>query len=349
MSYRDTIPQLDEMIEQKFISVKPHPAAPLLIYNYTPKAQFGRMWNEATRQCRGLILDTSGEIVSRPFRKFFNLGEEESLPEGKCHVWEKYDGSLGVMYFVDGRPAIASRGSFTSDQALKATGILEDKYGHTISRLDPSKTYLFEIIYPDNRIVVDYGDREDLILLATVDTATGTEYLPDDSLGFPVAQMHDEGELDPFEWMMMERDNAEGFVMHWPDHNFRIKIKHDEYVRLHRIVTGFSLKALWQTLKENGMPAVNALCESGTPTFAAWASENAYDMQDRWQAICREVYEHAEFYRDAVSRPIAAEIIKKLPNPHLHFALLDGKSWPQMAWDLVKPTRAFETHRRDGE
>ncbi len=172
-SYRDSIPGLDTMIEQRFISVREHPSAPLYIYNYTAKAQFDRMWNEATRQCRGLILDAKGELISRPFRKFFNLGELETPPEGSCLSWEKYDGSLGVSYMVDGRWAIASRGSFMSDQALKASALLDDKYAAAKKHMNPAYTYLFEIIYPDNRIVVDYGATEELRLLALVDTQTG--------------------------------------------------------------------------------------------------------------------------------------------------------------------------------
>jgi hypothetical protein len=36
---------------------------------------------------------------------------------------------------------------------------------------------MFEIIYPENRIVLDYGERQDLVLLAGRNRFTG-EYLP---------------------------------------------------------------------------------------------------------------------------------------------------------------------------
>ena len=91
---------LDEMIAAKYISEKKHPDADLYIYNYTQKAQFERFWNETTMQCRGLILDGQRKIVARPFKKFFNYGEHEtlSIPDGPFKVYEKMDGSLGILY-----------------------------------------------------------------------------------------------------------------------------------------------------------------------------------------------------------------------------------------------------------
>lgn len=37
------------------------------MYNYTAKAQYDKLWNEVTLQCRGLILDGDGNVVARPF------------------------------------------------------------------------------------------------------------------------------------------------------------------------------------------------------------------------------------------------------------------------------------------
>ena len=61
----------------------------------------------------------------------------------------------------------AHRSRLTSEQATRATDLYRRKY--TEFRPNPGLTYLFEIIYPGNRIVVDYGATEDLILLAVID------------------------------------------------------------------------------------------------------------------------------------------------------------------------------------
>jgi len=111
---------LNEMIESKMVRVQRHPYANLWIYNYTEHAQFSRTWNEVTLMCRGLILDENFNIVARPFPKFFNKEElsEGDIPNLPFDVFEKMDGSLGIMYWVDGVPYIATRGSFESEQAL---------------------------------------------------------------------------------------------------------------------------------------------------------------------------------------------------------------------------------------
>lgn len=64
---------LNQMINEKLVSVQKHPEAELFIYNYTPRVQYEKLWNPITLLTRGLILDSENNIVSRPFGKFFNL------------------------------------------------------------------------------------------------------------------------------------------------------------------------------------------------------------------------------------------------------------------------------------
>ena len=184
---------LPALLEQRLIPRRPHPLLPLDIYNYSAAAQFMPLseWTEPMKDCRGLILDRVGEIVGRPFRKFWNyeqvLGE---IPATEPFtVWEKLDGSLGILYWWDGVPRIATRGSFESAQAICGTDMLHTLYSN--SRLDSNYTYLFEIIAKHNRIVVDYGGRKALVLLAVIHTATGHELDDLPNLGFPLAKQYE--------------------------------------------------------------------------------------------------------------------------------------------------------------
>jgi hypothetical protein len=111
-------------------------------------------------------------IVARPFAKFFNYGTPQAvIPAEPFVVTEKIDGSLGILYYLDGEPHIATRGSFTSEQAARARRCCAS---YEIE-WTPGTTPLFEIVYPENRIVVDYGDRRELVLLAAIDHATGRD------------------------------------------------------------------------------------------------------------------------------------------------------------------------------
>src|SRR5271156_1066714 len=114
-----------------FVGCQYHPTLPLRIYNYTHLAQYdGKAWGDGTIDyCRGLIVDNEDNIIARPFKKFHNLNTAsmpetlvENLPLELPEITKKMDGSLGIWY-PDGTPAgaIATRGSFTSPQALWAT------------------------------------------------------------------------------------------------------------------------------------------------------------------------------------------------------------------------------------
>jgi len=160
-------------IEAGYINEQPHPSAPLRILNYSQRAQFDWRWNAETMQCRGLIVDHQWNIVSRPFPKFFSVEQLNGIvPVEPFEAYEKMDGSLGILYFVDGKPQIASRGSFTSEQAIWATEWLLNNINPDV--FDRSCTYLFEIVARWNRIVVDY-DFDGLVLLAIIETKSGKE------------------------------------------------------------------------------------------------------------------------------------------------------------------------------
>ena len=225
---------IEREIEAGFINRQRHPLLPLQILNYSQAAQFEWRWNQETLICRGLIVDDHNNIVARPFPKFFSYEQLAGVvPDEPFEAFEKLDGSLGILFQVAGKPQIASRGSFTSNQAQRANQILQQKYSHVT--FDPSLTYLFEIIYPENRIVVDYGDTEDLILLAVIETKTGREQAVE-TIGMPTVQRYDG--IHDFEELRRNQDALrEGFVVRFKSGQ-RVKIKFEEYKRLHKLMTG---------------------------------------------------------------------------------------------------------------
>jgi RNA ligase len=136
-------------------------------------------WNAVTLTCRGLIADERGDILARPLPKFFNHDQPEApviALDEPVVVTDKADGSQGIIYPTPDGPAVATRGSFASDQALHATGLLRSRYGGW----NPPAflTVLVEIVYPANRIVLDYAGLDDLLLLGAVDVETCRTFGP---------------------------------------------------------------------------------------------------------------------------------------------------------------------------
>ncbi|MGH2609803.1 MAG: RNA ligase [Tepidiformaceae bacterium] len=332
---------VEQLIADGFISRQKHPSAELFIYNYTPKAQFERCWTPETLACRGLILDAAGNVRARPFPKFFNLEEHDGeVPVEPFEVFDKLDGSLGISYRDGAEVRIATRGSFTSEQALRAQAIYDRKYGRL--RLDPSRTYLFEIIYPENRIVIDYGGMEDLVLLAVIDTETGVE-LPPPDIGFPVVRRYD-GITDIAALKALEESNREGFVVRFTQSNLRLKVKFAEYVRLHRLITGVNERHIWELLRDG--VAVDPLFERVPDEFNQWLRATIGGLEEQYgavEALCRSQF------RDLGDRKATALYFAgECDHPAVLFRMLDGKSYNDVIWKMLKP-EASRPFRQDEE
>jgi RNA ligase len=331
------INELNKMIDEKLVIVQKHKKADYFIYNYGPKAQYERIWNEITLQCRGLILDSNYNVVARPFRKFFNLEEHthDDIPKTSFEVYEKMDGSLGILYWIGDMPHIATRGSFESDQAIYATNILHNRYKYVIPNLDKSKTYLFEIIYPENRIVVNYGNVDDLVLLAVIDKATGLD-CELEPIGFPIVKRYD-GIQDISQLKKLEENNKEGFVVKFQN-GFRLKVKFDDYVRLHRILTNVSSRTIWQHLVDGNDFA--EILERVPDEFYDWVKETRINLERNYRLVEEESNKsfHRFFHwKMGDTRAEFAAYAKKQKYPAILFKMLDKKSYDNIIWKIIEP------------
>lgn len=296
--------QFRQLEEQGLINCQKHPTADLLIWNYSKKCQFEKVWTEETMMARGLITDSAGNIKARPFKKFFNFGEQpiEKLPDGLPMWFEKIDGSLGILYWLDGKPLLATRGSFVSEQAVRGNEILNKFLAENPTEFREGYTYLFEIIYPENRIVVDYHSDSRLILLGIINIETGEEInLFDDTTPFAAASYH--GMFDLSQQALIKNtltDNREGLVLKWTN-GFRLKIKFDEYVRLHRLLTGITARKIWE-LMSNG-DSLKPLYESVPEEFALWVKETVKKLQGQYQ----EIYAYCKARADKARAEVKVE------------------------------------------
>ncbi len=337
--------ELNQLIADDYINVNKHPKTDLFIYNYSQKAQYEGLWNEWTLACRGLIMDKNHKIVARPFKKFFNLEESpeasvaltprggiisgEILTNEAFEVYEKMDGSLGILYWADNEAHIATRGSFVSEQSQVATEMLHTQYAKTIPLLDKSKTYLFEIIYPENRIVLDYGSERKLVLLAIIDTETGTENKLQD-IGFEVVKRYD-GLNDLSKLKQLEEDNREGFVVKFKN-GFRVKVKFNEYLRIHRIVTQVSTLNIWEYLKEGQdlLPILDRVPDE----FYDWVKSTHSQLLEKYSEI--ETQAQKDF-KVLENRKETAQYFLTCPYPSVLFKMLDGQSYEHLIWKIIKP------------
>ncbi|MFD2909754.1 NUDIX domain-containing protein [Flavobacterium ardleyense] len=235
------------LLEQlKIVKKVKHPVYPIFLYNYTDKCKQFHFWNDTTLWCRGLVLDTNGNIIARPFKKFFEehqLYDEFKPSQYKAKIYEKIDGALGIMFFYKGKLIFCNRQSFKSRQAVVASEIFYKKHAKQLDTLTQhNRTYLFEIVYPNNRFVVNYGIEEDLYLLGIMENSTGRK--SKEQTSFKTPQLKTKNAI-------FDKKN-EGSVIHFED-DFKLKIKTDSfkkrYLEIEQIKTNISKNTTY--LKNN--------------------------------------------------------------------------------------------------
>lgn len=255
--YKPDFKRLDELAEQGFVRKVISPCGDLMLYNYTDKCTYEKKWNKHTLNARGTVYEVStGKVVAQAFPKFFNAGE---LPASKFRnlakqtdfeCFEKMDGSLGIIYNYKDKWRVNTRGSFTSDQAIKATEML-NKYN--MKGISKDFTLLVEIIYPENRIIVPYGEKEELVLLASYVDRTDINHnhvrAISNAIEMPRAPFHVFDDIQQLENYVAKLGKfEEGFVVRFKNGE-RVKFKSAEYLKLARIMSNMTPLNFWKNMK----------------------------------------------------------------------------------------------------
>jgi RNA ligase len=223
-----------------------------------PDSHTAYLWG-LRRQCRGLIFDLDGNVLSLGFEKFFNVSEREetlvsNLPFDQPHViMEKLDGSLV-------RPIRMPNGGYRLGTKMGPTDVAANAEAWVRKHANYDKfftdliaqgyTPLLEWCSRQNRIVIDYPE-DRLVLLAVREIRTG-DYLPLNMMlelageyGVEVVRRYP-GTPDSMQHLIEETrgiQDQEGWVVAWP--HLRVKIKGAQYVAVHRAKEGI--------LRENGV------------------------------------------------------------------------------------------------
>lgn len=281
---------------------------PLVMYRYTQQCVFDRNWNQWNLVARGLILDTEKRCIAAcTMPKFFNWSEIAIvIPDEPFEVTEKLDGSLGIVFFHNKRWRVATRGSFKSEQAIWAETWLNNPAFVNLDELSTSNTYLVEIVYSANRIVVAY-DFEGLVLL-TGYNSKGQEFnrkaIESIAAGAnldSVASVQCDGIDDLLTIAKTLSTDKEGFVVRF-ESGLRIKIKGDEYCRVHRLISHVTPLAVWDMM---------AACDDLTLVARELPEEFRKDFDAITELLSRQFDTLIERIR------LAAEYVKSMSDKEL--------------------------------
>ena len=270
MSY---IPKLDDFykaLEENRVSM--HESGNYVGFKYNINTTFNQLWDDVTINARGITFDkTTGEIVARPFKKFFNHTElmtvdgvlttlgEKLKPEyrpnliGKFRSMNKLDGSLGITFWdkysdKENKWRVKTGGSFTADQSVWAQEWLYQNVDCT--EMNSRYTYLFEIIYNGDRHVVKY-DFEGMALLGVISNETGEEVSLEELIKIAKqlnVRMSEIVEFDNFNDMMkvvsQYPKELEGVVVTF-DNGYKCKLKGIEYCELFKVMNNLTEREMY--------------------------------------------------------------------------------------------------------
>ena len=239
--------KLNQLINDNYINKVKHPALDIYSYCYSQKCEIEESWNDITLACRGLVLDKEGNILFNCAKKFFNKDQNQiakdifnNLDLNNLRNYEKLDGSFIKIFKYNKKLIIGSKTSFENEYTNWAKEIIE----RDNLKFEDGLSYHFELIVPENRIVVDYKKDKNLYLWAVIETKTGKELDIYDKRFEKFNKVKLIKDVESY----LKKSNVEGIVIY--DGKNRLKLKTQEYLKLHKIRTMCSKKRIIELLEE---------------------------------------------------------------------------------------------------
>lgn len=230
-----------------------------VIFKYGAEVSYYDLWNEFYMETRGVVIDMENlKLVSSPYRKFFNFNEKEMTSPKQIQtlieraysveVQNKEDGSMVSVSRYEDELIVSTPGLLASEQAKWARAFLLKTHMDFLKAMPNFTTFIFEAIYPDNRIVIDYMGDEKMVLTGARDNQTG-QYLSRSIIedyahtyDIPLPTLEDKSLdqllLESKDKTLHPADKKEGWVItvRTEDETVLFKVKCEDYCEIHRVI-----------------------------------------------------------------------------------------------------------------
>ena len=322
----------------------------LIVLNYD---QINSPKNGITSECRGLILDTEYNIVSRSFDRFFNYGENfATFDPATALAYEKVDGSLIKIYNWNNKWYVSTRGTAFAESGVNGWDITfkdmvykalslqgnDEFQDHCNTWLEESRTYIFEVTGIQNRVVTRYED-ESLWFLASRNNKSGKYYTHE---FLSVVSVF--GAKPPKKFKFASTEHCLETAKHLPDlqEGYVIyeggipvcKVKSPAYVAVHHIRgEGLNPKRIAELVVINEQEEYLTYFEEDRKFFTPYVEALAFQL--------KSAQHHYHKHRDIEDQKEFALCIKDYQYaPFLFQARKSGES------DICKVFNASETNRK---
>jgi len=338
---------LQQYIDNNLIICNKHPNYDIWVLCYSPKVTYKNFWDDYTSTCRGLVIDKKGNILARPFLKFHrieNYDVNDINFSQEYDILEKLDGSLIIMFYYEPRMEwiTLTKKSFITEQAQEAKKILNLK-PNIYEVFDKKCTYCFEIIYPENKIVVDYGELRDLFLLSRIVTESGFELYYDDladiySKHIGVVKRYKFNNINNlYELKKFEENNKEGFVVRFLN-GFRVKVKFNQYIKQHAFITNVSTITIWELLRNNY--DIDCFFEQIPDETHVWCEKIINQLKNDFyfiERIALKEFVDIIYHKKIINRKDFANIALKSDYRKILFNIYNNFTYDKLIWNMIKP------------
>lgn len=212
----------------------------------------GATWSKDNLIFRSSLWDKEGNPVSLSFRKFFNWDEKPDIypaPDNleNAKLVEKLDGSTLIISRYKGHTVIRTRGTvnaYNQDNGQEIN-VLREKYNKFFEFVESQDTtpvsYIFEWLSPSNRIVLDYGEEPDMVLIGAI-FHNDYSMMTQDGLSTVASQLqlrrpktYSYNSVEEMKKSVEALRDQEGLCVYYGDEQQIRKVKSAQYLLLHRL------------------------------------------------------------------------------------------------------------------
>jgi RNA ligase len=263
------------------VRVKPHATLPIALFDYGEAANYQRTpWTPLQIVSRGLVLADDGTLIARPFPKFFSVGEQDGLTWDDLFAnWRgvsvapKYDGSLVILYWYEGKWIVQSRGGWTNFVTEAAHERIGRLYAKAQRHWPKAFTLMCELTLHDRPVIVDC--ETNLRLIGARHLSSGKLVPPSELPSFadryrlphaaePIAILPQGERLVVYRSLADRVRQNEGWVATF-DNGLMVKIKTRWYLTIQRAMKMATPRVILQRLRDE--------------TFEDWRLIQPYELR----------------------------------------------------------------------
>jgi RNA ligase len=268
------------------------------------------------REIRGITFDTKGNIIRRPFQKYFNYGEKPEEVKffdiNKDHVvFEKLDGSMISPFLIGDVLHYGTKAGITDVSKLAEKFVANKKnyYDFSMEMISNEFTPMFEFVSRKQRIVIDYPE-DNLILTGIRHMKTGEYFTIDQMIdignkfNIPVVKTHGNiKDITQFIEHTKAITGMEGYVVRFDGHMF--KIKGDEYCDIHHTVSYF------ESEKNTVLMVLEDKVDDMIPSLPDYKAEKLKEFNDKiHHYIIHKLREIEEFCQSNIGKVSAKDFFQ---------------------------------------